>query len=376
MTRVPLITPDVRWDDVSEDIREILESGMLTGGAHVAAFEEEVAAICGTAHGVATTSATTALQLSLSALDIGPGDEVIVADFTFPATANAVLAVGAIPVLTDSSADDMAIDPAAIEAAITPNTAAVMPVDPFGQPADYKRIEAIATRAGIPVIADAACSLGAFRDGRTTGAHGAMGCFSFHPRKMVTCGEGGMVTTNDDALAQRLRRLRAHGMERSGVAMRFVEAGFNYRMSEIQAALGRSQLPRLTETLEDRRRVAALYGEHLASDERIFVPVPPVGTSWSYQSYVVVLDDSIDRDQVITAMAEAGLETTIGTYACHNHPAYAHLGYSPGQLPHSARLERQALTLPLLPAMQDQSIERVTSTLLSILDQPSLVSAA
>lgn len=366
MTRIPLIRPDVRWDEVAVDIREILESGMLTGGRHVAAFEDDIAAICGVGHAVATTSATTALQLALSGLDIGPGDEVIVADFTFPASANAVLAVGAVPVLTDSGPTDMAIAPEAIEAALTSRTAAIMPVDPFGQPADYAKIEKIAADAGVPVIADAACSLGASRDGRAAGAHGTVGCFSFHPRKMVTCGEGGMVTTDDAGLADRLRRLRAHGMERDGIAMRFIEPGFNYRMSEIQAAMGRSQLPRLDATLADRRRVADRYNELLAEHHWVTVPEPAGDAEWSYQSYVVVLADGIDRDHVVRSMATADVETTIGTYACHNHPAYAALGYRPGDLPNSARFEAQALTLPLVPSMPIADVDRVVEALARI----------
>lgn len=363
MTRIPLIRPDVRWEDVAGDIEEILATGMLTGGRHVEAFEDEIAARCGVEHAVATTSATTALQLALAALDIGSGDEVVVADFTFPATANAVLAQGAVPILTDSGAGDFAVDPAAIEAAITPRTAAIIPVDPFGQPADYARIEKIAADAGVPVIADAACSLGAARDGRPAGAHGTVGCFSFHPRKMVTCGEGGMVTTDDTGLADRLRLLRSHGMERDGVKMRFVEPAFNYRMSEIQAALGRSQLPRFDQTLGDRRRVAGLYGELLGQLAVITVPTPAGDADWSYQSYVVVLDERVDRDAIIVAMRDADVETTIGTYACHNHPAYAHLGYSPGQLPNSARFEAQALTLPLVPSMTPDLVGRVVDQL-------------
>ena len=368
MSRIPLIKPDVRWDDVKDDIRAILESGMLTGGDHVAAFESEIAAICGVEHAVATTSATTALRLALAALDVGPGDEVIVADFTFPATANAVIDAGATPILADSGADDFAVDPDAVLEALSPNTAAIMPVDPFGQPADYAAIEKIAADAGIPVIADAACSLGASRDGRAAGAHGIMGCFSFHPRKMITCGEGGMVTTDDAGLADRLRLLRSHGMERHGIAMRFVEPAYNFRMSEIQAALGRSQLPRFDATLADRRRVADAYAAKLAGVSGVRVPKPSDDAAWSYQSYVVVLDDAIDRDGVVLAMGDHDVETTIGTYACHNHPAYEHLGYRPGQLPNSARFEAQALTLPLVPSMDEALVDRVVETLKRVIE--------
>ncbi len=351
--------PDVRFDEVEDDIREILESGLLTGGRHVTSFEEEVAARCGVDHAVATTSATTALHLALAALDIGRGDEVLVADFTFPATANVVVQTGATPVLVDSGADDFAVDPGALEASLTSRTAAAMPVDPFGQPADHEAIEKIAVDAGIPVIADAACSLGATRHGRPAGSHGLVGCFSFHPRKMVTCGEGGMITTDDSAVADRLRLLRSHGMRRDGVAMRFEEPGFNYRMSEIQAALGRSQLRRLDEILADRRRTATAYDERLIDVAGVTVMQPDDGIAWSYQSYVVVLDDGIDRDAVITALRAAEIETTIGTYACHAQPAFARYGYRAGDLPNSARYQAQVLTLPLVPSMPPALVDRV-----------------
>lgn len=367
MNAIPLIRPSVRFEDVEADIREILESGLLTNGRHVRAFESEVAEACGVAHAVATTSATTALHLSLKALDVGPGDEVVVADFTFPATANAVISVGAQPVLVDSASDGFGIDPDALAAALTQRTAAIIPVDPFGQPADYEAIERIAADAGLPVVADAACSLGAHRAGRAAGAHGTMGCFSFHPRKMITCGEGGMITTNNEALADRLRRLRAHGATPDGVAMRFHEAGFNYRMTEIQAALGRSQLPRLAEIVKDRRSTASTYAKLLDAVHGITVPRPPPDTEWSYQSYVVLLADGLSRDDAIMAMREREIETTIGTYACHNHPAYSRFGLEPGDLPNSAWFEAQALTLPLVPEMSISDVERVVAELDEIL---------
>ena len=367
MSRIPLIRPDVRFDEVESDIREILGSGMLTGGHHVEAFEREIAATCGVGHAVATTSATTALHLGLEALDIGPGDEVIVADFTFPATANAVIQTGATPVLVDSRVDDFCVDPELVAAAVTPATAAIIPVDPFGQPADYTTIEGLAADVGVPVIADAACSLGARRDGRCSGAHGTMSCFSFHPRKMITCGEGGMVTTDDARLADRMRRLRSHGMERAGVAMAFIEPGFNHRMSEIQAAIGRSQLRRLDEILTDRQSTARAYDAQLDGIVGVTVPRSPDHSEWSFQSYVVVLDAGVDRDGVILAMRERQIETTIGTYACHNHPAYASFGYRPGDLPNSARFEAQALTLPLVPHMTAHEVESVVTELTRVL---------
>lgn len=363
---VPLIRPVVRFEEVEHGIREVLASGQLTSGENVRQFEAEVAKAVGTAEAVSVTSATTALHLSLHALGVGPGDEVAVADFTFPATANAVIQTGAVPVMVDSGPASFAMCPRDLERRLSPRTKAVIPVDPFGQLADYGAIEERIDGRDIPIIADAACSLGSSKGGVAAGAYGTVGCFSFHPRKIITCGEGGMITTDDVELADRLRVLRSHGAVRDGGSMRFDFAGFNYRMSEIQAVLGRSQIGRLKEIIQDRKRTARSYDELFHSVDGIETRQPGPDEVWSYQSYVVVLDDAIDRDGVIRAMRELGIETTIGTYATHTHPAYAHLGYATGDRRNSHRYQEQALTLPLLPSMESALIDRVSSSLLDV----------
>lgn len=361
--RIPIIRPDVRPAEVDEAIRGVLESGMLTSGKNVLEFEGAVAGWVGVDHAVATTSATTALHLVLAGLGVGPGDEVLVPDFTFPATVNVVAQTGATPVLVDSGRDTFAMDPEAAAAARSDRTKVVMPVDPFGQPADHGKLAAISQEAGAHLVVDAACSLGASRGGVRCGAHGLAGCFSFHPRKVVTCGEGGMVTTNDGDLADRLRRLRSHGGERGeGPALEFIEPGYNYRLSEIPAVLGRSQVDRLGEILVDRRRTAHRYDERLRDTSGVFTPVPTGDAEWSYQSYVVLLDDRIDRDRVIQKMADGGIETTIGTYACHRHRAFER--WSAGRsLSNSARHADCSLTLPLVPGMSEDQVDRVVAEL-------------
>ena len=367
--RIPIIVPDLKFDEVELDLRAVFESGQLTAGPFVEKFEQAVAEWVGVSEAVATTSATTALHLALEALDVGVGDEVLMSDFTFPATANAVIQTGATPVFVDSGVSDFAMDANQARELATERTRVIMPVDPFGQPADHEKISAVAGDVGAKVIVDAACSLGGERFGLACGSHGDMGCFSFHPRKVVTSGEGGMITTSDATLANRLRSLRNHGAvrtERAGLS--FIEPGYNYRLSEVAAVMGLNQVRRLDEILLDRRLTASRYDEKLANISGLFVPRPAKSVSWSYQSYVVVMDDGVDRNSVIRRMAEHHVETTIGTYACHQHPAYENLGYSSGDLPNSDRFARQALTLPLIPRMPEQMIDRVVEALISVLD--------
>ena len=366
--RIPLIVPNVEFGEIRHDLERILSTGILTAGQYLLDFEKSVADRVGVDHAVATTSATTALHLALTALEVGPGDEVLIPDFTFPATANAVIQTGATPVFVDSGTNEFAMDPEHARTLVSDRTRVIMPVDPFGQPADYFSLEQLAGETGARVIADAACSLGASRDGRECGAHGDMGCFSFHPRKVVTCGEGGIVTTGDTALADQLRLLRSHGSRRTeGQMLEFVVPGFNYRMTEIQAALGLSQMRRIDQILLDRQSTAARYDEALSSVTGVNMPGLTAGTTWSYQSYVVVLADCVDRDAVIAEMADAGIETTIGTYACHQHPAFAKWGLRSGELPNSARFARHALTLPVVPQMTGSDVERVVASLAAVL---------
>ncbi len=365
--RLPLTKPTIPFGDVEADIRTILESGQLTSGRFVSDFEASVASFVGVDHAVAVTSATTALHLALVCAGVKPGDDVLVSDFTFPATANVVLQQGATPVLVDSLPDGFELSVEDLEARLTPATTAIIAVDPFGQPADHRRLENIADAHNLTLIADAACSLGAIRDNRQAGAHGDVGCFSFHPRKTITCGEGGMLTTNNEELAAKARTLRSHGAERTPTGIVFNEAGYNYRLSEIQAALGLSQMRRIDEILDDRRQTAHTFEDLLADTDGVTVPQAPADTNWAYQSFVVVLDDYLSRADVVAHMAAENIETTIGTYACHQHGAYTSFTGSRA-LPNSARFGNQALTLPLLPSMTRAQIDRTVTALHAAID--------
>ncbi len=361
--RIWLARPQAGDAELAE-VRQVLESGILTQGPKVAQLERMVAELVGTQHAFATTSATTALHLSLVAAGIGPKDEVLVPDFTFPATANVVVQQGAVPVLVDVDLETFALDPTDLERRITPRAKAVMPVHPFGLPADMDAVMAIAKAHGLAVIEDAACSLGATVGGRQSGGIGLAGCFSFHPRKSITTGEGGMITTSDDELAGRIGLLRSHGGVREAGRFRFQAAGFNYRMSDILAAVGVAQMRRLEDFLAARRRVAGWYDERLAGLEALRVPVTPEGRTHTYQSYVVILEDSIDRDNVIAALGADEIEATIGTYALHAEPFFGSAyGHRAGDRPNSWRAYRSGLALPLHGGLSEADVDFVTARL-------------
>jgi len=361
--RIWLTRPQTDESEIDE-IREVLASGTLTQGPKVAALEAMVAELVGTTHAFATTSATTALHLSLVAAGIGPGDEVLVPDFTFPATANVVVQQGAVPVLVDIDLDTFAMSVDDLERHVTPRARAVMPVHPFGLPADMQPILAAAERHNLAVIEDAACALGATYHGRQTGSFGLAGCFSFHPRKSITTGEGGMITTSDDALAERIRLLRSHGGVREGGRFRFEAAGFNYRLSDILAAVGVAQMRKLDAFLAARRRVAGWYDRALEGVAGARRPIVLDGSAHTYQSYVVLLDESIDRDAVIAALRADGIETTLGTYALHDQPFFANAyGLRPGDRPNSHRAFTGSLALPLHGGMVEPDVDEVVAAL-------------
>lgn len=361
----PLRLADPRFgDEALEAIAAVLRSGQLTQGPVVAAFEEAIASLCGAAHAVATTSATTALELTLAAHDIGPGDEVVAADFTYPATGNAVLQRGAGLRLADADPATYCVDPAALEAALTPRTRAVLAVDVFGLPADYRAIEPLLAQRGVALICDAACSLGGAIDGRPTGTFGAASCFSFHPRKSLTTGEGGMVLTDDAALAERMRSLRNHGTRRDGWRARFTEPGFNFRMSDLNAALGLSQVEAFPAVVERRNALAARLRGHLEGLDGVVAQHVPDGHRHPYQAFVVRCAEGVDRDELIAALRAAGVESTLGTYAMHAEPAFAAAYQTqPGDLPHSDTLGRQTLALPLHQGMDEGDVDRVAHEL-------------
>jgi perosamine synthetase len=341
-------------------VREPLASGWLTQGPQVAAFESAFAARHQVRHALATTSCTTALHLALAALDIGPGDEVIVPSFTWVATANAVLYCGAKPVLCDVERRTNNIDPASVAAKITPRTKAVIPVHLFGLCADMDGLRAVLP-SHVKIVEDAACAAGAAYQGTPAGGLGDVACFSFHPRKSITTGEGGMLVTDDDALAARANVLRNHGASISEeqrhhgpqpyLLASFDELGFNYRMTDLQAAIGLVQLGKLDSFIAERDRWARFYAEQLADVEWLRQPVQPNDGRHAWQAYVTYVDPArapLPRNAIMAELHRMQVDTRPGTHAVHMLGYYRqHFGSAPDDLPAARDCERNTMAIPL-----------------------------
>jgi dTDP-4-amino-4,6-dideoxygalactose transaminase len=342
------------------EVADVLETGYLTQGPKAAEFEGLVADYVGVRHTFATSSCTTALHLAMVSLGVAPGDEVVVPDFTFPATANVVVQQGAIPVVVDIDPETYGMDPNALAAAITPRTRAVIVVHAFGLCADMDALNSVAEAAGVPVVEDAACALGGTYHGRAAGSLSTIGAFSFHPRKIITTGEGGMVTTDDPTIAENVAVLRTHGGVRGELYLSFEEAGFNYRLSDINAAVGVAQMARLGELVRRRRELAAALTARLDGTPGLKTPAEPTGVEHTYQSYVVLLHDEIDRDAVIRETRTRDVETTLGTYSLHCQPYFQEtLDLRPEQAKNGSRAFHQTLTLPLYPQLTGADLDRV-----------------
>jgi perosamine synthetase len=350
---IRLAWPDVGPAELAA-VGEVLESGYLTMGPKVPEFESMLADACGTAHAVAVSSGTAALHLAVRALAVGPGDEVIVPAYTFPATANVVVLAGARPVLVDVDPVTMNVDVDRVYAAVTERTRAVIGVHLFGRPLDWEGLQS-AVPPEVPLIEDAAGALGARWRGMPCGGLGALGCLSFHPRKVVTTGEGGAVTTSDDDLADVVRALRHHGIAPHG-DFDIADPSTNYRLSDVQCAIGITQLARLKELLAARRRIAAAYSERLTG--HVQPPAADEGDEHGWQAYVVQIDR---RDDVLAALRAEGIEAQLGTYDLHRLRAYLDQGPFPGA---EAAFER-ALALPLHSRLSEADVERVAAALTS-----------
>ncbi|HEX6702929.1 MAG TPA: DegT/DnrJ/EryC1/StrS family aminotransferase [Gaiellaceae bacterium] len=348
---IRLAWPDVGAEEAAA-VAEVLESGRLTMGPKVAEFEAGLAAACGVAHAVAVSSGTAALHLAVVALGVGPGDEVLVPAYTFPATANVVAQVGARPVLVDVDPATMNIDPAKAGEAVTPRTKAVLAVHLFGRPLDWEALAA-ALPPEVRLLEDAAGALGACRRGRPCGGLGELGCLSFHPRKIVTTGEGGAVTTNHPEIADSIRRLRHHGIEPHG-DFEISTPGLNYRLPDILCAVGIPQLRRLEQLLRARERLAAAYAERL--EGLVGLPSADEGDRHGWQAYVVRTDR---RDEALEALRAAGIEAQVGTYALHRLRAYADQGPFPG----ADEAYERALALPFHTRLTEPELDRVAEVL-------------
>ena len=349
---IRLARPDVGEAELAA-IADVVATGQLTMGPKVEEFERAIAEAVGTAHAAVVSSGTAALHVALLALEVGPGDEVIVPAYTFPATANVVELCGAKTVLVDVDPDTFNVDVAAVAAAVTPRTRVVIAVHLFGRPVEWEALQT-AIPQEVVLLEDAAGALGASYRGTPCGALGVAGCLSFHPRKIVTTGEGGAVTTDEATLDADVRRFRHHGWRTLGD---MPAPGFNYRLPDLLCALGVPQLARLEELLAARERVAGWYSERL--EHHVLTPGCADGDRHGWQAYVVQLDR---RDEALAALRAAGIEAQIGTWALHRLEPYRAQGAFPG----ADRAFERALALPFATTTTEQEVERVADALTSL----------
>ena len=349
-------------------IEEVFRSGWVAGnGPTGARFGAEFARVAGTRHALPVNNCTAALHLAVSALGLAPGDEVVVADYTFPATGHAVVYAGGTPVFADVRPDTATVDPAAVEAAVTERTVGIIAVDAMGQCADYSELQAVADARGLWLVEDAACASGATYRARPAGSFGDAACFSFHGRKGITAGEGGALTTDRDDIAGRARKIHAFGIEsaldRADATdlpiPEFDQIGYNYKLSDIAAAIMLAQLERLPDLVEARQAVADTYGELLADLDLVTLPVTAADRTHSWQSYVVTLDPAVQRGAVARELRGKGVQCNFGTYASHLQPVYG----ATTSCPVSADLFRRHLAIPMHANLTEAEVERVATTL-------------
>jgi len=378
---LPITRPSFNEDEI-EAIRKVLNSGWVTQGPATAAFEKAFAQRHQVGHALATTSCTAALHMSVLALGIGAGDEVIVPSFTWVTTAHCAEYAGARPVFCDIDPTTLNIDPEALAAAVTPRTRAIVAVHLFGLAVEMQPIMEIAKKHNLAVIEDAACAVGSTYKGRPVGGLGDLGCFSFHPRKVITTGEGGMVTSNNSELAERVAALRNHGANRLKTPAdpkpyymgAFDFLGFNLRLSDIQSAVGLAQMTKLETLLAHRRWCAHRYSEKLADVSWLRVPHESAGCLHSYQSYVVWVrpDAPAPRNAIMDWLGEKGIQTRPGTMAVHT-TAYYRDKYNlrPEDYPWSKAAQESTITLPIFPGMTEADLDRVVGSLAAVADWPS-----
>ncbi len=372
---IPIALP-LLAEDEAEAARAAVLSGWVSQGPQVAAFEREFAALVGAPHACAVANCTTALHIALSALDIGPGDEVITASHSFIATANCIRYCGATPVFVDIDPDTYNIDPQRVREAITPRTRAVIAVHQMGMPSDLAALSELADRHGVILIEDAACAAGSQiridGDWAPIGKpHGLVACFSFHPRKVITTGEGGMLTTADGGLDRKFKLLRQHGMSvpdtvRHGspqvIFEEYLMVGFNYRMTDIQASVGRKQLEKLPDIVARRRALASRYSELLGNIDGLRLPFEPDWARSNWQSYCVRLPGRLDQQTVMQNLLDQGIATRRGIMCSHREAPYADMERT-HDLQQSEQAQDHAILLPIYAQLSQDDQERVADAL-------------
>ncbi|MBL7152131.1 MAG: DegT/DnrJ/EryC1/StrS family aminotransferase [Phycisphaerae bacterium] len=374
--QVHLSRPDITEAEI-EAVCAVLRSPNLSLGPKLGEFEQAFADYIGAKRAVAVNSGTSGLFLCLSAMGIGPGDEVITTPFTFIASATCIMMVGAKPVFVDIDADNLNIDPAKIEASITDKTKAILPVEVFGSPAGFDKVCRTAENHNLPVIEDSCEALGSVLNGKKVGTFGKMSVFAFYPNKQMTTGEGGMIMTDDDELADLCVSLRNQGRGKGGGPdprgwLGHERLGYNYRLSDINCALGIVQLSRIEEIKTKRRRVAQTYQEILGDDERIIVPTEPQGADVSWFVFVIRLAGDVTlerRNAVLEAMREKGIQVSNYFPPVHLQPFMAEqLGCKEGDFPVTEAVSKSTIALPFYNNMTEDEIALVCNTLKQVLD--------
>ncbi|WP_276348711.1 DegT/DnrJ/EryC1/StrS family aminotransferase [Daejeonella sp. JGW-45] len=360
MKFIPLSSPDIRQADI-DAVTEVLMSGMLVQGINVNKFEDSFCRVTGSKSAIAVSNGTATMHLALIALGIGKGDEVIVPAFSYIATANVVELVGATPVFVDIDLATFNIDVSKIEHNISKKTKAIIPVHEFGLACDIEKVMHIANKYNLHVIEDAACALGATQNNKSVGTFGTFGSFSFHPRKAISSGEGGIVSVQDSILDRKIRILRNHGIEYVDGSMEFVEAGFNYRMTDFQAALVASQMTRFNEILTTKRSLVDGYYS-LINCNRVSLPTVPYDRPHTWQTFHVLINESINRDKLIQAMKDNGIGTNYGAQ-CIPAQKYYYKKYrlnSGEDYPNAWKAYKTGLALPIYEKLNSGQIEYIS----------------
>ena len=367
MRSVPLARPKLGLMGLLADAYVISKSGTLTGGKFLSKFEDLLKEYLDTSNVVAVSSATTALECAIASISNSSKDEILVADFSFPATANSVAWLGLKPVLVDSKPNSFSIDLEHASKLLNLNTRALITVDPFGMSSDFKAISEFCRENKLVFIEDAACAIGSTYQGKKLGTFGDLGRISFHPRKLLTTGEGGAITSDSNLLAEAVKKLRSHGSIPREQFFEFEEIGTNARLSEIPASIGIRQLKKLDSEIGNRKKVYELYKDLLQECADITFPGIPEGLQWNYQSMVVLTTSNEIRNHLVKVLRAEKIGATLGTYAAHTQPSFAYLGYKAGDLPNSFKFQETSLTLPMFGGLSPSSVTRICDLVKSAL---------
>lgn len=357
---IPLASPDIQKKDI-EAVVSVLESGMLIQGVHVQKLEDQFSNFIRTSNAIAVSNGTATMHLVLKALGIGPGDEVIVPAFSYVATANVVELVGATPIFVDIEIDTFNINAKLVEEKITKNTKAIIPVHEFGLACDIIEISKIANQYNLYIIEDAACALGAEQNNQKVGSFGIAGSFSLHPRKSITSGEGGIITLNNEDLCKKIKQLRNHGIEMIEGSMVFEEAGFNYRLTDIQASLASSQFDRIENTLSYKNELASVYFNEV-KNPKIKLPVVPIDRNHTWQTFHILLDHSLDQKEVIQFFKENHVGVNYGAQCIPAQNYYINkyqLDYKT-LYPNAYRAYKKGIAVPLYEKLEKEHIQNIS----------------